>query len=841
MILPDAANTLFRYNLIQVARKFGLVEDDGSRLQIGIATEALNLSEEYSFSYTNEDRLLSLLLCAMTWENREDDWHGIKPFIARILIRLGLATSAKMINWNADNQLFSSLGSLIEELTSTTKLISYEVTINGKVLILSDFQKRMWDAIDDNSRIGISAPTSAGKSFILVHKILDILSQEEGKVFFIVPTISLVNQVCNDLRKQIKHFKLYDIYLYQTVNDISLFRSDKSIYVLTQERAASALNHPNADFTNIKLLIVDEIQNIEKVTNEGDQRAQILLDVIQTFKNDLEPEKIILSGPRLENIQELVKKWFGDIGRSVSESLPAVINATYSFVPKRGKLLFEQYLVEGISHSIEIEDKFNLKKDIISKVRYSEKANDFIAYIIDRNKKDGNIIFSDTTKNANEIALQVAKRLGTDGVTDKIASIKDFIESTVHPKYSLVESVAKGVAYHHGKMPPHIRILVEKLFANKDLNTVVSTTTLMQGVNLPAKNIIIRNPKVGDELLTGYEFSNLKGRAGRLMKDFVGRALIIDQKKCNDANIDLQITAQKSLNMGYGERYQNERAEIDSVLKLNAESESKSNDLITYIRSTCLKYGITALFRLREVGITIDTELLNESFANLNALEVPSSICIVNFYWDPLVLNRLFLSFKDTVWPEVPSDVTGSALKLKDLIIRMSIEAPFYYQRYMGDIDPETEHGERKIWSLCIYAEQYGRGRMLKDVINPFNFPIETSEDIDDRIEDIHRKIVFDIPKLLKPIFNINDLINEAKTSQILSFIEVGAVDTKLRTLIELGIPRETAIAMLQRDNSVNFLNSENKVIEELIGRFIHQAKNDPNFSVWHKLLIEDL
>lgn len=840
MNLSDSATDLFQYNLIQVARKFGLLNEEIPPLSIKAATEALNSAEEYSFSLTNEERLLSLILCAMVWENRQENWHAIKPFIGRILIRLGLGTSAKMVNWDNEYNLFSSLGSIVEELSSTTKLISYEVSINGKSLILSDFQKRMWDAIDDNTRLGISAPTSAGKSFILVHKILDILSKGNGKVVFIVPTISLINQVCSDLRRQIKTFGLNDIYLSQTVNDISLFKSEKIIYVLTQERAASALNHPDADLQNIRLLIIDEIQNIEKVANEGDERAQILLDVIQTFKNDLNPEKIILSGPRLENVEELVKKWFGEDGRSVSETLPAVVNITYSFLPKPRKLLFQQYIIPGISNTVEIEDRFGLKKDIISKVRYSDKANDFIAHVINRTKNDGNIIFSDTTKNANEIALEVSKRLDKVGISDRIDSIKSFIVSTVHPKYSLIEAVDKGIAYHHSKMPPHIRSLVEKLFSTKHLNTVVSTTTLMQGVNLPAKNIIIRNPKVGDELLTGYEFTNLKGRAGRLMKDFVGRALVIDQKKCNEADIDLQVAAQKNLNMGYGERYQKDKAAIDGALQLNAEADISSNDLITYIRSMCLKYGIAAQFRLREVGIIISDELFNQTLAHLNQLQVPKSICMANFYWDPLVLDRLYKSMLMDQWPAIPSNVSDCTLQLKDLVTRMYKETPYYYSRHLGTIDPNLEYGDRKILSLCIYAEQYGRGKMLKDVINPTNFPIQESDDIDDRINDIHTKVVFDIPKLLKPIFNIYDLINNQKHSQMLSFIEVGAADTKLRALIEVGVPRETAIALLQRDNTTNFMD-DSKVNEKLLSDFIQQAKNDPYLDEWHKLLIHEI
>lgn len=842
MTLPQIITDLFELNLRQVAKKFGLLDGDVPELSGNDAARILNLAEEHSFEPSDEDLLLSLILCALVWENRKEEWLALKPFIGRILIRLGLGTSARMVNWNTELNVFNSLGSIIDELTSTVKLLDHEVTIQGHKIILSDFQKRMWDAIDEFSRVGISAPTSAGKSFVLVNKAIEILSKENGKVIFIVPTISLINQVSNDLRKKIKQYGIADIYVSQTVNDVSLFKSDKIVYVLTQERASSALNHPDADFNNIKLLVVDEVQNIEKVAHEEEERATILLDVIQTFKNDLNPEKIILSGPRLANIGNLVIEWFGEQARSVSENLPAVLNVTYSFKARRGGLDFVQYIMPGVKQSIAIEDKFNLKKKILSKVKYSDEANVFIASLINLNKQDGNIIFSDTTTNANFIATEVAKRLDNTGRSQEIDSIKSFIETTVHPKYSLIETIDKGVAFHHSRMPTHIRGLIEKLFSLKHLNTIVSTTTLMQGVNLPAKNIIIRNPRVADEKLTGYEFANLKGRAGRLMQDFVGRALVIDEKLCNEASIDLQVAEQKSLVMGFGERYAKEKEKIDDILASNPEPTSdNSHDLVTYVRNMCLKYGVHALFRIREVGIAIDDQLFNTTLQFVTALAVPRPICLNNFYWDPVLLNKFYQDFQTGSWPAMPTNVIDSVTALRQLITMMYGEARYYYERYLGNIDPNTDYGEKKIFSLSIYAENYARGRALKDVINPPNFPIQDSDDIDSRINDLHTKVVFGIPKLLKPVFNIYDNINDQSTSQILSFIEVGAVDSRLRALIEIGVPRETAIALLQTVTHINFLDVDGKVSERSLQAFMEAARATPALSEWHKLLIQEI
>lgn len=91
-----------------------------------------------------------------------------------------------------------------------------------------------------------------------------------------------------------------------------------------------------------------------------------------------------------------------------------------------------------------------------------------------------------------------------------------YIENSVHKNYSLAECVQKGVAYHHGKMPSHIRVVIEKAFSQLLFKTIVCTTTLMQGVNLPAKNIVARNPNLftkksnDNAKLTGYEFANLR-------------------------------------------------------------------------------------------------------------------------------------------------------------------------------------------------------------------------------------------------------------------------------------------------------------------------------------------
>eukprot|EP00698_Gefionella_okellyi_P021890 TRINITY_DN7176_c0_g1_i1.p1 TRINITY_DN7176_c0_g1~~TRINITY_DN7176_c0_g1_i1.p1 ORF type:complete len:1673 (-),score=350.74 TRINITY_DN7176_c0_g1_i1:51-5069(-) len=62
-----------------------------------------------------------------------------------------------------------------------------------------DWQVGVLKAIDAGTSVVVSAPTSAGKTFISTYCIDKVLKQPEGHVVFVAPTKALVNQVCADM------------------------------------------------------------------------------------------------------------------------------------------------------------------------------------------------------------------------------------------------------------------------------------------------------------------------------------------------------------------------------------------------------------------------------------------------------------------------------------------------------------------------------------------------------------------------------------------------------------------------------------------------------------------
>jgi hypothetical protein len=78
--------------------------------------------------------------------------------------------------------------------------------------------------------------------------------------------------------------------------------------------------------------------------------------------------------------------------------------------------------------------------------------------------------------------------------------------------------------------PQIVRAKVEDLLRDKHLRFVCCTSTLLQGVNLPTKNIFVENPKRGPgQPMTAGDFWNLVGRAGRLAKEFQGNIFCINK------------------------------------------------------------------------------------------------------------------------------------------------------------------------------------------------------------------------------------------------------------------------------------------------------------------------
>lgn len=751
-----------------------------------------------------------ITIIGLMWEYSNREKYDLRPIIIKILSRVGYPTSAIICDDNFDKQhcSFSPLQSIIDEILITLNQKNNEVEICGHNYLLTNFQKEIWDSMDTDKLLGISAPTSAGKSFVILLKLVSRLIFEQFDVVYIVPTLSLLNQVSEDFNNVLKQFNVSNYWISNTFEE-EVLPEYNYIYILTQEKAISAFSNYSNAFSKKLVLVVDEIQNIERIKEDNDERSKILFDTLTEFKYKENVEQVIISGPRIEKIDVVGKEIFGSETKSHITTVSPVLNITYSINKVNDNYYFKQYCnLTDVPNSEIIQNSSIIKG--YGKKTYTPDYVDFLdSFVNDVGADCQNIIFAPTSRTARNLALKLKPN---ESIVNK--ELIQYYKDTVHENYSLCNSLEKGVAYHHGKQPMHVRKTLEKAISERMINNVVCTTTLLQGVNLPAQNIFIRNPHLyikktnSDAELSNYDMANLRGRAGRLLKDFVGRTFVMDETEFSNTDgyeqLSLFDDVTKELPSGYSQNYEEYKDYVDEVLKNNNsvdDTMSKFGYLISYIRQAVLRYGDASLQRMQNIGIQLTPEQVAAIKLNLEDLSIPKNICYQNRYWDPLILEKLYTEFDG----KIPSNPLERGAKANfDKMLKFMRDNDMTSAMYNKYIPKKYRKGSYRgtLVNLCM---NWAKEKPLKDILSGSQYlGVNGAENIEETIDLTQRTVSFSIPLLLKPLFDIKN-----PESSFLSCMQSGAYNIATRTMIELGIARETAIYL-------NGLLFENEKISNL-------------------------
>ncbi|MES0043541.1 hypothetical protein [Mesorhizobium sp. M0091] len=145
------------------------------------------------------------------------------------------------------------------------------------------------------------------------------------------------------------------------------------------------------------------------------------------------------------------------------------------------------------------------------------------------------IVYANGQADAEKIAFQISdlrSESTSDSQSRDLDALAELAKEAVHPKYILALTVKNGVAFHYGNIPTILRNAIEKAFISGALRYIVCTSTLLSGVNLPARNLFMCLPqRMKGVPLESVDFWNLAGRAGRLRREFQGNIYLIDYEK----------------------------------------------------------------------------------------------------------------------------------------------------------------------------------------------------------------------------------------------------------------------------------------------------------------------
>lgn len=536
------------------------------------------------------------------------------------------------------------------------------------------------------------------------------------------------------------------------------------------------------------------------------------------------------------------KSIFGIETKDHTTDISPVLNLTYSIKKVANKYYLKQYCaLTQKPLSLKIENTGIIQG--YGRKRYTDK---YLLYLNNVVKGVGencqNIVFSPTSDTARKIAMALGD------VNNKIEKeLIDYYGRTVRENYALCQTLKKGVAYHHGKLPMHVRRTLEKAISDKKINTVVCTTTLLQGVNLPAQNVFIRNPhlyiKKQQEIecseLTNYEMANLRGRAGRLLKDYIGRTFVMDEDEFIDSEgyeqFELFEDATKELPVGYEQKFEEYKDFIEEALESNLPVDAamqKYGYIISYIRQSVLKYGAESRARMKNVGIKLTQKQVAAIILKLESITIPREICYKNRYWDPLVLDFIYNEYQGKL-PNTPME-RGAKGKL-DKAMRFLRENAATVEMYNKNI-PQTYRKDAKRSIMTDLSLQWSNGTPLCELLADSRYDgDEGADNIDNTIELLQKTISFNLPLLLKPLYDMKQ-----PESVFLKCMQVGAFNATERCMIEMGIPREAALFLYKEF----FVDKEVKIesrseLELMVRERIRQVHR--NIPYWVRVQLEFL
>lgn len=429
------------------------------------------------------------------------------------------------------------------------------------------------------------------------------------------------------------------------------------------------------------------------------------------------------------------------------------------------------------------------------KSRYDESYFLYIEKIIQRN--EGSLVFSPTAGQARKTAIRISGSRPRRS-DPSLTSLCEYVQATVSPHYDLITCLAKGVAYHHGKIPHHVRNAIELAIVQGKVSFVACTTTLMQGVNVPAKNVFLRNPnlfvqKRGDSpaKLSSYEIANLRGRAGRLLKDFVGRTYILDGTSFQESHEQHSLfePATKTLDGSYSGVFQRDRREIVGSL---VDAQVDRGTLAKYIANVLYTDPAGAASLLRK-GIDLTDGELRAIKTVQRRLNVPQEICKAHRFWDPFDLQTIKDEMSGMEIPTTPF-TAGAAKKLARILTELIALLPEQSKHFLKT----SVTGQNVPLMLAINAVDWAGEKSLRELLDT-PWARDNSENTETSIATLQNTISYGLPALLSPLYSLF-----APRSIMLGAIERGAHQPGAIAQINNNIPRETAIAVIKRAKQRN-------------------------------------
>ncbi len=412
---------------------------------------------------------------------------------------------------NIENFDLNTFSSLLYESTLHTdeqsKLHKYQS------IILDNFRPNRLN------RYFLSASTSFGKT----HIVYEILKKMEYRnVVLIFPTIALLSENLEKLISDDNYAYFKENYKIHTLSEVEEF-GDKNLFIYTPERFLSYFEkYENSIVFNFSF--VDEIYKIDndyiidEETKENERDVAYRLAVFYSLNN--ENTDSLLAGPYLEFYKEDSDTYNNSFDtflknnniELIDYNNYEIVNKSFSDIKSSRLNKIDDYL------NLEFTSSSKTQRLIQSLEQINNIQQNAIVYCANRGRNGGvegyalNIIESNIYSNHDFSEYQ---------------ALIEHVSSNFSQDWVLVKGLKNGVGIHHGLIPKYLQKEIISLFNTGHLNVLISTTTITEGVNTSAKNLIVMHNKKGNKDLKKFDAKNIAGRAGRFGYHYSGRVIVL--------------------------------------------------------------------------------------------------------------------------------------------------------------------------------------------------------------------------------------------------------------------------------------------------------------------------
>lgn len=397
----------------------------------------------------------------------------------------------------------------------------------------------------DIKRMIVSAPTSFGKTFIL-REILYLNKERYNNILLIFPTVALLNEntiVINELNKNLN-------LKYTIINNVYSPADEhgRNIYILTPERTLKLL--ASNENINVDFFFFDEVYKIDEDLNRDEDTQIINIDTLNDYGSSNRAKAFRIT---LYLLSKKIKEYYiaGPYLNlhAMKPGFKNYINTNHISVKQ---IDFEPTLRIEVDAWTKTGKELDPFKGIIpikfdyngSPQNTKEKIRALISYI-DQNNLGQAIIYCATPGYTMKYANNLVSALNRSSrVTEKHLPFIQHLRKRYGIKYhfngqdivssdywSLINILSAGYGVHHGKFPKYIQKEILNIFNAGDVDYLFCTSTIIEGVNTNAKNVIIVNNKLGSGVMTAFALKNIRGRAGRYYHHFIGRVFYANREQ----------------------------------------------------------------------------------------------------------------------------------------------------------------------------------------------------------------------------------------------------------------------------------------------------------------------